>query len=41
VAAETEELAIAADVHHGTAMIAAGSVTAGAGQRLRLFAVAP
>jgi len=40
VAVETEELATAADIHHSTAMIAAGSVTAGAGQRLRLFAVA-
>jgi acyl-CoA synthetase (AMP-forming)/AMP-acid ligase II len=40
VAAETEELATAADIHHGTAMIAAGSVAAGAGQRVRLFAVA-
>jgi acyl-CoA synthetase (AMP-forming)/AMP-acid ligase II len=40
VAAETEELAAAADIQHGTVMIAAGSVTAGAGQRLRVFAVA-
>jgi acyl-CoA synthetase (AMP-forming)/AMP-acid ligase II len=40
VAAETAELATAADIHHGTAMIAAGSVTAGAGRRLRLFAIA-
>lgn len=40
VAADTEELAAAADIHHGTAMIAAGSVMAGAGQRLRVIAVA-
>jgi hypothetical protein len=40
VAADAEELATAADIHHGTAMIAAGTVTAGAGQRLRVFAVA-
>jgi acyl-CoA synthetase (AMP-forming)/AMP-acid ligase II len=40
VAACPEELAGAADVHHGTAMIAAGSVAADAGQRLRVFAVA-
>src|SRR5215467_2887566 len=40
VAAEAGELAAAADIHHGTAMIAPGSVTAGAGQRLRVFAVA-
>jgi hypothetical protein len=40
VAAEPEELATAADIHHGTAMIAAGGVMAGAGRRLRVFAVA-
>jgi acyl-CoA synthetase (AMP-forming)/AMP-acid ligase II len=40
VAASPDELAAAADIHHGTAMITAGSVTVGAGQRLRVFAVA-
>jgi hypothetical protein len=40
VAARPEELDLAADLHHGTAMIAAGSVAAGAGHRLRVFAVA-
>jgi acyl-CoA synthetase (AMP-forming)/AMP-acid ligase II len=40
VAAETEDLAAAADVHEGTAMIAAGSAAAGADHRLRVFAVA-
>jgi len=40
VAARAEELATAADIHHGTAMIAAGSVAVGDGQRLRVFAVA-
>ncbi len=40
VAAHPEELAAAADTHHGTAMIAAGGTAAGAGQRLRVFAVA-
>ncbi len=40
VAARAEELATAAEIHHGTAMIAAGGVTAGAHQRLRVFAVA-
>jgi acyl-CoA synthetase (AMP-forming)/AMP-acid ligase II len=40
VAAETEELAAAADIHDGAAMIAAGSATVGTGQRLRVFAVA-
>ena len=40
VAAETQELATAADIHRGTAMIAAGSVTARAGRQLRVFAVA-
>jgi non-ribosomal peptide synthetase component E (peptide arylation enzyme) len=40
VAARAEELATAADIHHGTAMIAAGGVAAGAAQRLRVFAVA-
>jgi non-ribosomal peptide synthetase component E (peptide arylation enzyme) len=39
VGACAEELAGTADIHHGTAMIAAGSVAAGAGQRLRVFAV--
>ena len=39
VAASADELAAAADIHHGTAMITAGSVTVGAGQRLRVFAV--
>jgi non-ribosomal peptide synthetase component F len=40
VAADPDELATAADIHQGTAMIAAGSVAAGAGERLRVFAVA-
>ncbi len=40
VAANADELGAAADIHHGTAMIAAGSVAVGAGQRLRVFAVA-
>src|SRR3984893_3310586 len=40
VAAGADELAAAADIHHGTAMIAAGSVAVGPGQRLRVFAVA-
>jgi acyl-CoA synthetase (AMP-forming)/AMP-acid ligase II len=40
VAAHADELAAAADIHHGTAMIATGSVAAGQGQRLRVFAVA-
>ena len=40
VATRAEELGAAADAHHGTAMIAAGSEAAGAGQRLRVFAVA-
>jgi non-ribosomal peptide synthetase component F len=40
VAASPDELAAAADVYHGTAMIAAGSVAVGAGERLRVFAVA-
>jgi hypothetical protein len=40
VAARADELAAAADIHHGTAMIAAGSVAVGPGQRLRVFAVA-
>jgi non-ribosomal peptide synthetase component F len=40
VSARAEELAAAADLHHGTAMIVAGSVAVGAGERLRVFAVA-
>jgi len=40
VAVRPEELATAADVHHGTAMIAAGGVAIGARERLRVFAVA-
>jgi acyl-CoA synthetase (AMP-forming)/AMP-acid ligase II len=40
VATSAEELATAGDVHHGTAMIAAGSVAVGAHERLRVFAVA-
>jgi non-ribosomal peptide synthetase component F len=40
VAVGAEELAAAADLHHGTAMIAASSVAAGAHERLRVFAVA-
>jgi len=40
VASRAEDLATAADIHHGTAMITAGSVAVGAGQRLRVFAVA-
>jgi non-ribosomal peptide synthetase component F len=40
VAASPDELAVAADVYQGTAMIAAGSVAVGAGERLRVFAVA-
>jgi non-ribosomal peptide synthetase component F len=40
VAVSAEELATAAEVHHGTAMIAAGSAPAGARERLRVFAVA-
>ena len=40
VAASPDELAVAADVYHGTAMIAAGSVAVGARDRLRVFAVA-
>jgi acyl-CoA synthetase (AMP-forming)/AMP-acid ligase II len=40
VAASADELATAADVHQGTAMIAADSVAVGAGERLRVFAVA-
>jgi non-ribosomal peptide synthetase component E (peptide arylation enzyme) len=40
VAAGADELATAADVHHGTAIITAGSVVAGARERLRVFAVA-
>jgi non-ribosomal peptide synthetase component F len=40
VAAGADELAAAADVYHGTAMIVAGSVAVGAGERLRVFAVA-
>jgi acyl-CoA synthetase (AMP-forming)/AMP-acid ligase II len=40
VAASPDELAAATDIHHGTAMITAGSVTLGAGRRLRVFAVA-
>ena len=40
MAAGAEELATAADRHHGTAMIAASSVAAGARERLRVFAVA-
>jgi acyl-CoA synthetase (AMP-forming)/AMP-acid ligase II len=40
VATSTDGLAEAADFHHGTAMITAGSVTAGPGQHLRVFAVA-
>jgi non-ribosomal peptide synthetase component F len=40
VAASADELATAADVYQGTAMIAAGGVAAGAGERLRVFAVA-
>jgi non-ribosomal peptide synthetase component F len=40
VAASPDELAVAADVYQGTAMIAAGSVAVGARERLRVFAVA-
>ena len=40
VAVGAEELASAADLYDGTAMIAASSVAAGAHQRLRVFAVA-
>ena len=40
VAASADELITAADVYQGTAMIAAGSVAVGAGERLRVFAVA-
>jgi non-ribosomal peptide synthetase component F len=40
VSAREEDLAAAADLHQGTAMIAAGSVAAGARERLRVFAVA-
>ncbi len=40
VSAPAEELATAADLHQGTAMIVAGSVAAGAPERLRVFAVA-
>jgi non-ribosomal peptide synthetase component F len=40
VAAGPDELAVAVDVYQGTAMIAAGSVAVGAGERLRVFAVA-
>ena len=40
VAASAEELVTAADAYQGTAMIAAGSVAVGAGERLRVFAVA-
>ncbi|SRR6266702_2444944 len=40
VAANAEELATADDVHHGTAIIAAGNVAVGAHERLRVFAVA-
>lgn len=40
VASRAEELATAADIHHGTAMIAAGSVAIGGHERLRVFAVA-
>jgi non-ribosomal peptide synthetase component E (peptide arylation enzyme) len=40
VAVSAEELATAAEVHHGTAMIAADSVPPGADDRLRVFAVA-
>jgi non-ribosomal peptide synthetase component F len=40
VAVRAEELASAADIHHGTAMIAAGSVAVGGHERLRVFAVA-
>jgi non-ribosomal peptide synthetase component F len=40
VAVSAEELATAAEMYHGTAMIAAGSLAAGAHKRLRVFAVA-
>jgi acyl-coenzyme A synthetase/AMP-(fatty) acid ligase len=40
VAVSAEELATAAEVHHGTAMIAAGGVPPGADDRLRVFGVA-
>jgi AMP-binding enzyme len=40
VAVSAEDLATAADVHQGTAMIAAGSLAADAHERLRVFAVA-
>jgi hypothetical protein len=40
VAVGAEDLATAADLHNGTAMIAASSVAAGAHERLRVFAVA-
>src|SRR5260221_11304768 len=40
VAARAEELATAADIHHGTAMIAAPSVAVGPGPRLRGVPVA-
>jgi len=40
VAVGAEDLATAADLHQGTAMIAGSSVAAGARERLRVFAVA-
>jgi non-ribosomal peptide synthetase component F len=40
VSAPADELAAAADLHQGTAIIVAGSVTVGAHERLRVFAVA-
>jgi non-ribosomal peptide synthetase component F len=40
VSAPAEELAAAADLHQGTAIIVAGSVAVGAHERLRVFAVA-
>jgi non-ribosomal peptide synthetase component F len=40
VSADDGDLVTAADLYQGTAMIAAGSVAVGAGERLRVFAVA-
>ncbi|HUA28849.1 MAG TPA: AMP-binding protein [Streptosporangiaceae bacterium] len=39
VSAPADDLAAAADLHHGTAIIVAGSVAVGARERLRVFAV--
>ena len=40
VAARTDELAEAADAHHGTAVIAPLGIDVGAPEQLRLFAIA-